>query len=243
MNISKLKDLALYYSRKGSAGSGDWGHRGRPGKVGGSGGGGGLSTIGVKPGSPVGERKRHASAYRIMQRLPTADHNELTNHYKLNDKQCKKYPKECASLTFYTGSDYSIINSNLRGIPQDWQEKAFSDAHKEAIVNMDKAFDTFPRVPKTIRVTRSVADNVLDKMTPGTVFRDDGYVSTTISGMSMSKMQIKVPKGSKGIYVSEISNFSSERELLFPRGSRFKVLTKDKNTNRVVVELLPPEGN
>jgi len=235
---SKLKDLTLYYSRKGSAGSGDWGHRGRPGKVGGSGGGGGLATLGLTHESSPAQRRGMS---RVVRTEYQKYDDKLEEHYKLigPNNRCQKFPEECQGLTEYTGSSYALINTALRKNKTEPPDVPLIGEAK-AIKAMDNAFERFPRVPMDIKVTRGISPNTANLMTPGTIFKDHGYTSTTISQFpdwGEVNMVIRVPKGSKGIYLDRISEYQGERELLLNRGSRFNVISR--TSDEIVAELLP----
>ncbi len=74
------------------------------------------------------------------------------------------------------------------------------------------------------------AFNMLMKMNIGEIYRDDGFVSTTInkdkSFGGQVKMQIEVPKGMKclPLYLTDV--MKHEEEVLLPAGTKFKILSK-----------------
>lgn len=223
---------SLIYHYKGSAGSGDWAHKGRPPRRGGSGGGGGLSTIGLDSTSSP-EQRRGVS--RVV-RTAVPKYDAFIEHYNLKDL-CNKKAEECHGLKVYSGSNYSDINKSLRKQETDYPNIPSTNlsANEVAIAAMDKAFDTFPKVPKDVKVYRHVSPEVISKMTQGTVFKDHAYVSTTITPGD-GNIEIRIPKGSKGIFIDDISSYPGENELLLNRGSRFRILKNDKSG--VVAELI-----
>lgn len=135
----------------------------------------------------------------------------------------------CDSLVGYTGRDYGPINKVLRG------QKSTTPVIDAKIAALDKNFNEAPLVPKNIEVYRSLRTTVVQDLKPGDVFQDKGFISTTIGKGAVkpvdteSRMTIRVPKGTKGIYVQEISEFPGEMEMLLNRGTKFKILeVKDR---------------
>lgn len=229
----------LFSTLKGSHSSGNFGHSGRPGKEGGSGTGGGHARIGItsKPGA---DRNFDVHMYRLdrtgkkpaekkieeKKSYSFANTDELAKHYKAEDL-CKAMPKECSHINDYTGSGYELINTRLREgkIPR-----------QEVIDAIDKMIDQAPRAPKDIVVKRVINGNDLfNKLQVGGTFEDKAYVSTTadkknelglIADDQAHMFHIRVPKGSKSLYVEKISDVAYEKELLLPRGSKFKIISK-----------------
>lgn len=145
----------------------------------------------------------------------------------------------CDALTDYTGGGYEYVNSYLRG--QDVPSYGLASA-KELQQEIDKSFNNAPPIPKNMIVYREMSGEPLAGLKPGDVFQDKGFVSTTIKSdlnfaPGASKLEIRVPKGSKGIYIQSISQYKSEQEMLLNRGSKFKVI--EENPNGLVLELIP----
>ncbi len=134
----------------------------------------------------------------------------------------------------YTGMGYRPINRGLRS------SKGKRISKKVRL--MDEAIDNAPRVPHDIIVTRNAnlkQLGITGKRDPrtaaGAIIRDDGYMSTSVNRTgAMSgevKLKIRVPKGSKGIYVSGdrngkgvISSYGrGESELILARGSSLRI--------------------
>lgn len=197
----------LFLAIKGGPNSGNKGHAGRIGKRGGS--------------AP-------------QSSFPFLPFETLNDHYKL-DELCKEMREECSSVRNYTFLGYSVINKHLR------KGGDATELHK--ITDIDKVIEAAPRVPQDMMVIRGIKSKELfDKLTPGVIFEDKAFVSTsadpkaeiaTDTGMIL---EIKVPKGSKGIYVEKISDHAYERELLLHRGSKFKVISA--GSRRTVLELI-----
>lgn len=221
---------------KGGPTSGNWAHMGRPGKRGGSQPGGGHGTLGIGSWTSPDEKIDTLSSIRMMSEAGRggykyADHSTMKKYYNMADNCGVKF--DCGALTHYTSSAYVDINSHLRG----------GGKPTEVMNEMDEAFDKGPRVPAKTIVKRNIyGDKLFNELSEGTVFQDDGYVSTTIdkhnSVVSAGyQLEIRVPKGAKGLYLAQISHYGSEQELLLPRGSQFKVIKKHRN--RAILELIP----
>ena len=72
-------------------------------------------------------------------------------------------------------------------------------------------------------------------MMKGLLTKDKGFMSTTPFGAGGYDVQyiIKVPKGSAGAYIENLSKFPNQREFILDKRSAFKVISKSKN----VIEL------
>lgn len=158
----------------------------------------------------------------------------------------------------YSGGSYDAINDQLRGnaltglMPigpkgGDWDD---------VVAHADKLFDEVPPLTQNIVLSRKVGSDggAFPKspppMTPGAVFTDHGYVSTSKSRDIWSgpvQMEVRVPKGMKVLDLNHTtgSNHSSELEVLLPRGTRYRVISDGPGTDygqnrHIVVEMLPP---
>ena len=180
------------------------------------------------------------------------DDKELKSHYDLKSN-CKGNGAACKGIKDYTDDDASLINGHLRGTLNERSlggEIARQNKLRniqETTKNLDKAFEVMPKVPANMMVARFVSKDLADQLKPGTVFRDKGFVSTTINkhlkfesydGKSDWKIHINVSKGSKGIYVKDKSTRPNENELLLPRGSRMRITHSDPATKTVYADYL-----
>lgn len=149
---------------------------------------------------------------------------------------------ELAAMRSYTGSGYGAMNSTLRS-----SKGARTNAQIRA---MDSAIERAARVPDNITVVRNtnlrqlgITGSRQDPRTAiGREFVDHGYMSTSINrrgGMQGEvRMEINVPAGSRGVYVSGaggrkspdiISDYGGgESELILDRGSRLQVVSVKK---------------
>lgn len=164
----------------------------------------------------------------------------LRKHFNLKGN-CGK-TVDCDSLYRYTGGEYSEINDYLRGAEQARKDVADIENIVSAI---DKSMDEAPRIPKDMAVFRNIGGKpaALIDLQPGDEFQDKAFVSTTTTGSgglvpeSLGlNLTIIVRKGSKALYTPDISDFPEEKELLLPRNSKFKVLSREGN--HLTVELM-----
>ena len=230
-----LKNLFLVL--KGSAGSGNWAHDGRPGKIGGSARGGGLIRLNLPRTSTPIERKGVARVRTNKKKFLDADPQFRKQLEDITDELCKKSPPQCEGLHTYTTNSYAYMNQYLRG-----QRDTLDESLQEAVKEIDKAFDAASPLSKNVQVSRYVSSNFLENLNlrPGDIFEDKAFVSTDYGNARGNELQIFVPKGAKAIYLDKISDYPGERELLLPRGSRFKVLDSP-NPTEVALELIIDE--
>ena len=135
-----------------------------------------------------------------------------------------------SSLYHWSGGAYVEMNEHLRaGRPPSVGEKA---AHYARI---DKAMRA-SSVPKDMVVYRSGSFgdkwDEFDSIRPGQITHDLGYTATAVvtGAFGDGAIQIRVPQGTKGIYIDSISQFGAsswkpERELLLARGTKFRCIS------------------
>lgn len=161
-------------------------------------------------------------------------YNELSNKYtsKINSDSQQ-------SLMMYAEHSDDINSFLRRG------QRGGRYDEKEDIKKMDKAFKEVPPLEKDTEVFRiAVVDKKdLDKFTPGSIYQDNAFVSTSINKKVMGEfldknneelpdthtsvqLNILCKKGGKAIPISEINSEyenAHEQELLLNRGSKFRV--------------------
>lgn len=139
----------------------------------------------------------------------------------------------------YSDVVYTNINGVLRNRPDDVTDREQAQRHIDAL---DQAFATVAGAKSAALLKRGVNSRELSKLLaggkllPGATFRDLGIVSTThaenIPGMWQGKdfqITIRTPKGAKALWVQSKSEMPSEREVLLPRGSTFRVVSGNKS--------------
>lgn len=216
---------------------------------------------------------QHTKAPHIQKTAAVDDFKEIVgydNQTNWNRDHFEKWVKsmdseEIGGIRTYTGGDYRPINAYLRGV-NDTVPNYLKPEIDNAIRALKKA-----KIPENVEVYRGgsarilksakeISDSVyydlldgkgLEKL-QGAVISDKGFMSTSLSkrtaydGMFKGDLEIvlRVKKGVNAGYVDHISSCSGEMELLFPPGSKLRIISADTNTYhrnaklRVIVEAL-----
>ena len=148
------------------------------------------------------------------------------------------------ALSSYRGSGYRTINDGLRGTSK------ISPVTARDILGMDHMLDTYGvALPEDALVLRGVRNYAGGPSTwkVGQLIVEPGYTSATVdadtqlsfSGASGWSLDIHVPKGLRYVYGT-----NGERELVFPRGLTFRVVSIDRqptghSTGRMTLEVVP----
>lgn len=124
----------------------------------------------------------------------------------------------------YTGGDYRSINKALR----DNQIPSPDDI--DNIFHIDKAFERTPEFTEGQFLYRAISTRAASTIQVGKGYQDDGVVSTTINPVFARDwkpvvMQIYFPPGAKGIPIDRFSSNKGEMEVMFQRGSQFRILS------------------
>lgn len=165
----------------------------------------------------------------------------INDGWKVTDRNQRR------AIGVYTGVDATAINRGLRG------RGPVEDSHREVIAGLDAAFDQVPPLSKGVTVSRSVKrrgpfPEAPPPMSPGAVFEDPGFVSTSkdsgaASMFGRTAIEVRVPAGAKAIDINHTawSRNSDEEEVLLPRNTRFKVVSDDVTDGKrsIVVEVVP----
>ena len=153
---------------------------------------------------------------------------------------------DITAISDYTGTYYSSLNNWLRRDRMSTSSRYYSPRDSVRIRDgLDRSLDTPGGTPEDIVVTRNSKvrwNDPMQQLQPGDVFEDAGYMSSSLEpnwgsfesstspGATLSyKLIVKVPKGSRGMYINPFSNFASEEEFLFPRNSRLLVVNVEDN--------------
>lgn len=139
----------------------------------------------------------------------------------------------------YTGRAYSEINSALRS------KRGLESARPgfQSIAQKLEAALAKAEVREPVEVVRSINKSVLAKVKVGDTITDKGFTSTSLfkrENLPASKetIVIRLPAGTKGAYVGNVSTYSSESEIILQRGTQFKVIGIDNDGNRIL-EAIP----
>lgn len=165
-------------------------------------------------------------------------------------------PNEHNAIVSYTGNGYFDMNKYLRTGNEVYNKngetskkiKSMTNALEKSSLKEDIVVHRGigGALPKMLGVDNNTLKNKeFQQSLRGTVITEKGFFS---SGGAMNdawggtKIHAKVPKGSKGMYVDPISQFSGEHEFILQRNSSFKIVdyvTKGDGTiTDVIVELI-----
>lgn len=147
---------------------------------------------------------------------------------KLKSHAPTPHDDEHEALKGYTGNQYRTINDCLR----------HNDNCGNSNVPKIKKYLDRAKIPEDITVYRGVGGDyakiLKSIVTVGTVFRDKGFISTSVhSSVSQSfgggaiLMEISVKAGAKGAPISHLGSHGGEKEILFQAGSKLKVVSYD----------------
>ena len=128
---------------------------------------------------------------------------------------------------------YARLNSMLRGdIPEDDTLKYYSDVISGAISKFELKHD--------IICYRSVKHNPVEGMKIGNIYEPKQFVSTAVVSSRTLKgdynIVIIAKKGSKGAYIELLSKYPNQREFLFDKNLKYRIL-KIRN-NKIVLEVI-----
>lgn len=235
-----MATVALDY--KGSSKSGNYGHAGRRGKVGGS-----------APKAAVIDVPQ--VNYRTM-----ADGREALAWGKNQNVGLVKTITDAEkwAIASYTDGTDEVVNTYLRGGERNvgWKgqpkytadyETGDSDKSRPLstlVADLDNVMkrSTVPEDVTVFRVAK-FPDDVVKSMKPGSVFSDNGFVSTTLTSkqanifakrvQANTHMEIGVPQGAHAVFTgSKVGGaYQSEAELLLARGAKFKIVSNDGQGN------------
>ena len=155
-----------------------------------------------------------------------------------------------AAIKHYTGAGHKSMNWALRGV------RPMTPEVKSKIDDLDAAL-LGASLPEQATVYRGITSMgakalVAAGLKKGAVLEDPGFMSTTRSAAVARQfaqqsadhviLEIKAPKGSQGIDVSKQSDTgASEQEILFARNQRIKVISFDKKSRVLKVEMMASE--
>jgi hypothetical protein len=165
---------------------------------------------------------------------------QIGSYYRPEDYE----DAELDAVEAYTGIDFLDINDKLyslpTNIPADQIQPEFSDDNiAQKVAALDSALDKVAAPIDFITYTGLDTSYNLEDFVPGRTFQFKGYRSTSLNtnialnynsrtnktaGRKQTiLLQIRVKKGSKGMYVDEFSSNPGESEYLLPRGSKVRI--------------------
>ncbi len=162
----------------------------------------------------------------------TASPAAIKKMEKIENATYSKFSKsEKTSLKEYTGDGYESINKNLRsgGKPTGAaveMDKAFSSSSLSHDMEVHRGF-TLGGGRKPPKIGSTMQDNAYMSTSHGQR-RAEGFLSRKDESVLM---KIRVPKGSKAIYIGKNSKYGNEQELLLDRGAQVKFTSRKKVGN------------
>ncbi len=139
----------------------------------------------------------------------------------------------------YTGAAYYELNRKLREYPGYENTTYFEGMSEDQLVSgLEKFIDAAPKyngdVYRGIKFENEASFNVFkNDIKPGAIIEDKGFVSTTVdpdnvqiyaeSGYNKFGVRMKI-RSNNGVYVAPLSEFHDEKEVMFKRKSKFKVV-------------------
>jgi hypothetical protein len=180
----------------------------------------------------------------VKQFAPDIEQNQ---NYMVDFYRPEYYDEnELSAIEAYTGADFININDKLYNLPtgiraDQIQPEYDDDPIPSQVVALDSALNKKKTDHEFLSYVGLGTEYNITDFAPGSTFRFKGYRSTTInpnvalnynsrvnktiSRQQTVMLQIKVPKGSKGMFVEDFSANPGESEFLLPRGSKVKVVS------------------
>ena len=163
------------------------------------------------------------------------------------------------AIVDYTGMGYKNMNGYLRASDKEAFKKSIyaanHDGYQRKIENMTNTLEK-SSLKEDVVVHRGIGGS-LSKMLgvnnndlnnrdfqnrlKGSVFTEKGFFSSggsTKDCFGGVTIHAKVPKGSKGMYVAPISQFSGEHEFILQRNSSFKITDFIRNDKGQISDLI-----
>ena len=180
----------------------------------------------------------------VKQQLPQIEqvHTYLSSYYKPESYS----EDELDAIQEYTGVGYFDINEKLYSLPtgikaNKIQPEFDGDEIPAHVASLDTALNKTKCPIETLVYVGLGTDYDITNFIPGKSFAFKGYRSTTLNpnialnyNSRVNKtaqrqqtvmLQIRVKKGSKGMFVDDFSANPGESEYLLPRGSKVKILS------------------
>ena len=169
----------------------------------------------------------------------TTQYIESQEYFKTAQKINKKFrPAEAYIIREYTGSEYLGLNKYLRGKrdPRDEKYENFTTVAARGLDKIPKHKGIVFRGSRLLAEDFKVYSDALKKKSGSVV--EKGFLSTTtdinrkFDGNTFYQITSK-----RGRSVKLLSEFSTEEEVLFKAGSKFRVIRAVENTYGYEIEL------
>jgi hypothetical protein len=138
-----------------------------------------------------------------------------------------------AALREYTGPAYRDINNYLRGGRVTEEEAADLAKRSDAI---SSALGKLPPHEGTVFRGGNFDEDVLARYRPGEVVREDAFTSSSTKRGFRGNTQFEI-ESSNGKYIAPYAEprFQHQEEVLFDRGTQFRVLAKDVRNGKTFI--------
>lgn len=175
----------------------------------------------------------------------TSIHNDAVHNTGVFKASSLSQPIKNA-IKEYTGPAYAQINGTLR------TSKKLGKNSQEVVNRLNEAFaQPEAKANENFTVYRGITSTQLQHLAMGSTITDKGFVSTSsdaneakkFAGTAGALMEIRVKKGQPAISVKDTSIYPSEKEVLLPANTSFKVVGKKigpEGRPVLIVDYVPP---
>jgi hypothetical protein len=149
---------------------------------------------------------------------------------------------ETAAVRAYSEDNpphFKTINKTLRH--DDPTMDAVRERYSGTVQLFDQALAKLPNHTGKVQRVANLPPDVLAKLTPGTTFKDHGYVSSSATTKPLTSKflgkTLMTITSKTGKDISKLSTLPSEKEVVFGRGTGFKVTAVTTKGDRTYVEM------
>lgn len=175
----------------------------------------------------------------------TSIHNDAVHNSGVFKASSLSQPIKTA-IKEYTGPAYAEINGTLRA------GKKLGKNNQEVVNRLNEAFaQPEAKANENFTVYRGITSSQLQHLAMGSTITDKGFVSTSsdvneakkFAGTAGALMEIRVKKGQPAMSVKDTSIYPSEKEVMLPANTSFKVVGKKigpEGRPVLIVDYVPP---
>ncbi|MEV7181039.1 putative T7SS-secreted protein [Kitasatospora sp. NPDC093679] len=181
--------------------------------------------------SPVDERMLAAHDAMAGDARTFATNDEAMAYGKEHWKDYAENLPQSQKDAIYAYTKDWPFEGNFQDVNRYLRDGANGDPAMDArVAELDTAL-TGSSMPEDVVIARGTGMRHFKVTSPqdlvGRTFDEESYMSTSLGDAAMSDknciLHLKVPKGTPGMYVGDVSNFASlEREVLLARGARWR---------------------
>lgn len=185
----------------------------------------------------INKAKRFTTNKEAQKYIDTKDGRYVN---KLLDSEADVAVRQVDALEDYSFTEYKRINSALR------RGTTLSRNMQKTVTAIDEVIDGARALPNDVVAYRGLTEKVAKMFQPGTIIRDDAFVSTTLNEKTAAHfadfsknefvLEVILPKGTKCVGMPDFLSIK-EQELLLARGTRFRVLERTE-AGRIRVEVI-----